>query len=96
MASGREDEWWDLEGDRIAPVERAGQLPEATPEVLARWKAFLQEDARAQGGTASVLLRDGTGGLVKVTCCSRVVITELITHPADVAAELRSFGRETT
>ena len=91
-----EDEWWDLDDAAPAPVKRARQLPEATPEVLAQWKAFLQEDARVLGGTASVLLHDGAGGLVKVTCCSRVVITELITHPADVAAELRSFGRETT
>ena len=74
---------------------RARELPTATPEVLRTWQRFLQEDARREGGTAGVLLHDGRGGLVKVTCCSQVVVTERITGDIEVAVELADFWRET-
>lgn len=75
----------------LAPARRAQQLPLATPDSLSQWTAFLQADARREGGTAGVLLHDGSGGLVKVVACSQVVVTELITDPIDVVVELREF-----
>lgn len=85
-------------------VERARQalaaprspkdLPTCTPDELQRWKLFLQDDARTNGGTAGALFHDGSGGLVKVTACSQVVIQELITGAVDVAVELDRFWRE--
>ena len=76
------------EGGQLTAPTRARDLPTATPHVLAQWTAFLQEDARLNGGTASVLLHDGREGLVKVTCCSQVVVTERITGVVEVAVEL--------
>lgn len=73
---------------------RIRDLPTATPQALAQWIAFLQEDARLNGGTAGVLLHDGHGGLVRVTCCSQVVITEHVTGEVEVALELDRFWRE--
>ena len=62
-------------------------LPEATPEALASWARFLQEDARLHGGTASVLLSLPGGGVAKVTACSRVVITEKVSDALEAGLE---------
>lgn len=88
----------------LREVERARQtllaprspkdLPTATPDELERWKAFLKEDARKEGGTAGVLLHDGKGGLVKVTCCSQVTIVDWISDPVEVVIELNKFWNE--
>lgn len=65
----------------------AADLPEATPEALSSWARFLQEDARRDGGTASVLLSLPGGGVAKVTACSAVVITELVDDPLEAGLE---------
>ena len=78
----------------LAAPRSPKDLPTCTPDELLRWKRFLQEDARANGGTAGVLLHDGRGGLVKVTACSQVVVEDRISDPVDIAVELDRFWRE--
>lgn len=78
----------------LAAPRSPKDLPTCTPAELQRWKDFLQEDARLNGGTAGALFHDGAGGLVKVTACSQVVIQERVTDPVDVAVELDRFWRE--
>lgn len=83
------------DGPVLRAPRRAADLPTATPHALAQWTAFLQEDARLNGGTAGVLLHDGHGGLVRVTACSQVAVTEHVTGEVEVAVELDRFWRET-
>lgn len=84
----------ELARQALAAPRSPKDLPSCTPDGLARWKQFLQEDARLNGGTAGVLFHDGSGGLVKVTACSQVVVEDRITDPVDVAVELDRFWRE--
>ena len=54
--------------------------PEVNSEfAFEKWKNFLQDDARKNGGTASCCVRHG-GELIRITACSMVIITEPITE----------------
>ena len=55
-------------------------VPFVSEHALENWKKFLQRDAIANGGTASMLFRLQPGDQkVKITCCSQVIIVEFLT-----------------